>query len=84
MLIVFVSGISEVDPKPGCIIVGLLIHYFTLVAWMWMGAEAFLMFQKVVIIFVNFSWHYHLIMSIICWGKRNDSNVLLRLTGSFE
>ena len=55
MLIVFVSGISEVDSKPGCIIVGLLIHYFTLVAWMWMGAEALLMFQKVVIIFVNFS-----------------------------
>ena len=34
----------------GCVSLSLLVHYFTLVAVMWMGAEALLMFQKVVII----------------------------------
>ncbi|XP_003391736.2 PREDICTED: adhesion G-protein coupled receptor G2-like [Amphimedon queenslandica] len=68
MLLVFVSGISEVSPKEGCITVGVLIHYFALVAWMWMGAEALLMFQKLVIVFVNVSWYYHLAVSIVCWG----------------
>ena len=69
MLIVFVSGISEVGQKPGCVIVGLLIHYFTLVAWIWMGAEAVLMFQKIVIVFVTTSWRYHALVSGICWGN---------------
>ena len=69
MLLVFVSGISEVSPKEGCITVGVLIHYFGLVAWMWMGAEASLMLYKLQIVFVNVSWYYHLAVSIVCWGK---------------
>ena len=77
MLLVFVSGISEVSPKEGCITVGVLIHYFGLVAWMWMGAEALLMFRKLVIVFVNVSWYYHLAASIVCWGKMIIINLLL-------
>lgn len=69
MLIVFVSGITEISPRSVCITVGALIHYFALVFWMWMGAEAVLMFQKLVIVFVNITWRYHLIVSIVCWGK---------------
>lgn len=69
MLIVFVSGIDRLSPRAGCITVGVLIHYFTLVAWMWMGAEAVLMFQKLVIVFSNITWRYLLAVSIVCWGK---------------
>ena len=80
MLLVFVSGISEVSPKEGCITVGVLIHYFALVAWMWMGAEALLMFQKLVIVFVNISWYYHLTVSIVCWGNEiiiNNNDIII-------
>ena len=47
----------------------LLVHYFTLVAVMWMGAEALLMFQKLVIVFVRVTKKFIVIVSIICWGK---------------
>ena len=70
MLIVFVVGIGRVSVKAGCITVGVLIHYFALVAWMWMGAEALLMFQKLVIVFTNITWKYLLSVSIICWSKK--------------
>ena len=69
MLIVFVVGIDRVSVRAGCITVGVLIHYFALVAWMWMGAEAVLMFQKLVIVFTHLTWKYFLIVSITCWGK---------------
>ena len=69
MLIVFVVGINRVSVRVGCITVGVLIHYFTLVSWMWMGAEAVMMFQKLVIVFTNTTWKYILLVSIICWGK---------------
>ena len=48
--------------------VSVLIHYFTLVAVMWMGAEAVLMFQKIVIVFARISMRYIFAISLICWG----------------
>ena len=51
--------------------VSVLVHYFTLVAVMWMGAEALLMFQKLVLVFVQITTKYIIIVSIICWGKLN-------------
>ena len=47
--------------------VSVLIHYFTLVAVMWMGAEALFMFQKIVIVFVRISTHYLIAITLICW-----------------
>ena len=49
MLIVFMAGIGRTENRAGCITVGVLLHYFILVTWMWMGAEAVLLFQKLVI-----------------------------------
>ncbi|XP_003385399.2 PREDICTED: adhesion G-protein coupled receptor G2-like [Amphimedon queenslandica] len=68
MLIVFVAGIDRVSVRVGCVTVGVLIHYFALVSWMWMGAEAVMMFQKLVIVFSNITWKYILFVSIICWA----------------
>ena len=69
MLVVFVAGIDRTENKTGCIIVGVLLHYLILVAWMWMAAEALLLFQKLVIVFVKLSLKYLIIVSVICWGE---------------
>ena len=72
MLLVFMIGIDRVPPKNlygGCVTVSALIHYFTLVAVMWMGAEALLMFQKLVIVFIQITTKYITIVSIVCWGE---------------
>ena len=53
----------------GCVTVSVLVHYFTLVTVMWMGAEALLMFQKLVIIFTRITTKFIVSVSIICWSK---------------
>ena len=53
----------------GCVFISIFVHYFALVAVMWMGAESLLMFQKVVIIFVNITTKYIIALSLICWCK---------------
>ena len=50
-MIVFVCGINRTSVYGGCVLVSVQIHYFTLVAVMFMGAEAVLVFQKLVIVF---------------------------------
>ena len=50
-------------------LVSVLIHYFTLVAVMWMGAEAVLMFKKLVIVFVRITTRYIVAVSLVCWCK---------------
>ena len=79
MLIVFIVGIDRVSVRAGCITVGVLIHYFALVSGMWMGAEAVLMFQKLVIVFSTITWKYILIVSLICWGKNDLTDKVLLL-----
>ena len=49
--------------------VSALIHYFTLVAVMFMGAEAVLMFQKLVLVFGSTSAKFLVTVSLICWRK---------------
>ena len=69
MLLVFVTGIDRTEQLGSCVFVSVLIHYFTLAAVMWMGAEAVLMFQKLVIVFVQITTRYIVIVSLICWCK---------------
>ena len=71
MLIIFVSGINQTSVYGGCVFVSVLIHYFTLVAMMWMGAEAVLMFQKLVIVFTRITTRYIIAVSLVCWCKWN-------------
>eukprot|EP00731_Ephydatia_muelleri_P018402 Em0011g442a len=67
MLLIFVTGIDRTEHFGGCVTVSVLIHYFTLVAVMWMGAEALLMFQKIVIVFVQITTRFIVVLSLICW-----------------
>ena len=69
MLVVFVAGINQTGVYGGCVTVSVLIHYFTLVSLMWMGAEAVLMFRKLVIVFGRISTKFFVIISLICWRK---------------
>ena len=69
MLVVFAAGINQVQMYEGCIVVSVLIHYFTLVAVMWMGAEALLTFQKLVIVFIDITKRFIVILSLVCWCK---------------
>ena len=69
MLIIFVCGIDQTHPYEGCVLVSVLIHYFTLVAVMWMGAEAVLMFQKLVIVFGHITTRFIVAVSLVCWCK---------------
>ena len=69
MLIIFVCGINRTAIHGACVAVSALIHYFTLVAVMFMGAEAVLMFQKLVIVFGSTSTKFFITVSLICWCK---------------
>ena len=68
MLIVFVAGIGRTENRAGCITVGVLLHYLILVTWMWMGAEAVLLFQKLIIVFKEITTLEVLFISVMCWG----------------
>ena len=69
MLLVFVAGIGRTENRAGCITVGVLLHYLILVTWMWMAAEAALLFQKLVDVFRKLTTLYIVMASIVCWGK---------------
>ena len=69
MLIVFVVGIDKTKLYGGCLTVSVLIHYFALVSVMWMGAEAVLMFQKLVIVFGQTTTRFIVGVSLVCWCK---------------
>ena len=69
LILVVLSAESVETIYGGCVSLSLLVHYFTLVAVMWMGAEALLMFQKLVIVFVRVTTKFIVIVSIVCWGR---------------
>ena len=60
---------NDIDSYGGCVTVSVFVHYFTLAAVLWMGAEALLMFQKLVIVFVRITTKSIIIVSVVCWGK---------------
>ena len=69
LILVVLSSEKVTAIYGGCVSLSLLVHYFTLVAVMWMGAEALLMFQKLVIVFVRITTKFIVIISVICWSK---------------
>ena len=72
MLVVFVTGIDRTEIFEVCVAVSVLLHYFTLVSIMWMGAEALLMFQKLIMVCVQTTTRYIVIVSLTCWCKSRD------------
>ena len=68
MLLAFLVGVTRIETTIGCTISSVLIHYFTLASVFWMGAEAVLMFKKLIIVFGRISTTFIVIISLICWG----------------
>ena len=73
MLIVsFVLVVYSAEGFPiiyeGCVAISVLVHYFTLASVMWMGAEALLMYKKLVIVFGEDTTKFIVSVSIVCWS----------------
>ena len=65
MFFFFLVGIDRTESEVGCTIFSLLIQYFTMASVALMGAEAVLMFHRLIIVFGRM----HLaIVSVIAWG----------------
>ena len=69
MLLFVLVGLDRTETEIGCTIMSLFIQYFTLAAVFWMGAEAVLMFQKLIIVFGSITVKYIVIVSLVCWCK---------------
>ena len=66
MLLFFLIGIDRTESEVGCTISSLVIQYFTMASVAWMGAEAVLMFHKLIIVF----GHVHMVfLSVLAWGE---------------
>ena len=72
MLLVFVAGVDKTAVYGSCVLVSVLLHYFSLAAVTWMGAEALLMFHKLVFVFRKVTRREIIITSLICWSKLYD------------
>ena len=81
LILVVLSAESVNTIYGGCVSLSFLIHYFTLVAVMWMGAEALFMFQKLVIVFVQITTKFIVFVSIICWSKWIDFVTMIKHIG---
>lgn len=69
MLLAFVVGIDRTENLIACTAISSLIQYFTLTSAFWMGAEAVLMFKKLIIVFGRTTKSFLVIISLICWGN---------------
>ena len=69
MFIVFAIGVERTENNVGCTIASVLIQYFTLASVFWMGAEAVLMFKKLIIVFGSVTTKFVIAISLVCWGK---------------
>ena len=70
LLIVFLTGIERTPNTRNCRAVAVLLHYFILTTFFWMGAEATNLYQMFVKVFQTRSQKEFLIRaSIIAWGK---------------
>ena len=69
LALVVMSIQNVTDPYVGCMTVSVLVHYFTLVAIMWMGAGALLVFVELVFVFYKITSEFVVSISISCWSE---------------
>ncbi|XP_038064975.1 adhesion G-protein coupled receptor F1-like [Patiria miniata] len=68
LYLVFLIGIEQTSSRIGCIIVAVLMHYFTLSSMAWMGVEATSLYLKLVRVFNSNVVHFMVKASIAAWG----------------
>ena len=76
MLLFFLIGIDRTENDISCTFFSLLIQYFSMASVAWMGAEAVLMFHKMIIVFGQIQLVHLVIISIIAWGNEISKNGL--------
>ena len=59
-----------------CTIVSVVLHYFMLVVFMVMAAEAVNLYMKLVVVLGHTISHYVFKATIICWGKLMHSTIM--------
>lgn len=69
MLVVFLVGIDRTENEIACTFMSCMILYFALSSVFWMGAEAVIMFKKLIIVFGTISIRFIVTISILCWGR---------------
>ena len=76
LLVVFVGQVvidyTHIKPQDipiPCSVLSALTHYFTLTSLLWMGAEAVLMFRKLVLVFGVISKTFYVVTSLVAWGE---------------
>eukprot|EP00731_Ephydatia_muelleri_P031794 Em0023g301a len=67
MLLFFLVGIDRTENKYVCTAMSILILYFTIASVCWMGAEAVLMFQMLIVVFRRTTNRQIVIISVITW-----------------
>ena len=68
LYLTFIMAI-HITPVPGlCAAVGAVLHYFFLVTFMVMAAEAINLYIKLVVVLGTTIEHYSLKAAITCWG----------------
>jgi hypothetical protein len=63
----FLAGIERTETEILCTLSSIVILYFTLSSLFWMGAEAIVVFKKLVVIFGSVSNKFVITLSLICW-----------------
>ncbi len=71
-LVVFLAGIEQVNNEGICVTMAALLHYFVLVAVLWMGLEAFHMFVNIVLDRLpgELGRTFVLKCAALAWGKK--------------
>ena len=69
LYISFIFSIHSSDVPPLCAIVSIMLHYFMLVVFMVMAAEAVNGYMKLVVVLGHNISHYVIKATVICWGK---------------
>ena len=69
LLIVFLIGIEKTSNTKSCVAVAVLLHYFILTTFSWMGVEAASLYQMLKVFPVRKQKGFFIQASTIAWGK---------------
>lgn len=79
-IIIFLIGVEQTQNKSACIAISAMIHYFLLVAFMWMLVEAYVLYTKIVIVFDDYVEYFIWKACLVSWGElifRSFNNVVV-------
>ena len=76
----FVVGIQRTETEILCTLSSIVILYFILASLFWMGAEAVVMFKKLVVVFGSVSSKFVITLSLTCWCESSHLAIIYKYT----